>query len=109
VSTPVPHRPPKPSPTEVATAKAELEIVLFPKEVHTKARSEISVSADQSRRLIETMSWLGHLALAVILVIGTLFAASSAHLNPVFTTTIVLVELMTVLGVALFRRQSRRR
>jgi hypothetical protein len=101
---PVPQRPPEPSQLEAATAKAELEIALLPKEVHTRATSEVTVSNDQSKRLIETIEGLGHSALAVFLVLGTLFMSPSAHLNPIMIWSLIVVELITILGIALLRR-----
>jgi hypothetical protein len=51
---------------------------------------------------------IGQLTFLVILVVGTLLAASPARLSPAMATTIVSLELLTVLGVALFRNLSGR-
>ena len=102
---PVPPKPTKPP--EVATAKAELNIVLLPNEMRTRANSEIKVPADQAKRLVDTVSGLGHSALAVILVLGTLSMASSAHLSPIMIVFLIVVELASILGVAIVRRSPR--
>jgi hypothetical protein len=105
---PVPPQPPKPSQLEAATATAELEIVLLPKEVRTKATSGVIVSNEQSKLLIEAIEGLGHAVLAVFLVLGTLYLAPSVHLNSIMTWSLILVELMTSLGIALMRRSFHR-
>jgi hypothetical protein len=108
---PAPQQPARSVPAEVATAKAELEIVLLPtkKEVRTRANGAIAVPGDQSKRLIEAMDRLCHLAVGAILVIGTLFGASSAHLNPASTITLIVLELIFISVLALVRRSSRRK
>jgi len=100
---PIPPRPPEPSQAEAATAKADLMIVLT-SEDQTEEPSETSFPG-QPGRFSET---IGQLTFLVILVVGTLLAASPAHLSPAMATTIVSLELLTVLGVALFRSLSGR-
>lgn len=109
---PIAHTPdgrPKPSTPEAASAKAELQVILLPtKEIHATARTEISVPACQSKGLLETVGRMGQLALTVVLVIGTLFGASPAHLDPVMTTVVILAELTTAIGVVFYHRNSGR-
>jgi hypothetical protein len=77
----------------------------------------VLTSDDQSEASHETVApaqpgrfgdTIGQLTFVVILVVGTLLAASPAHLSPAMATTIVSLELLTVLGAALFRSLSGR-
>jgi hypothetical protein len=103
---PIPPKPPKQGPPEVATAKAEVEIVLLPTTKEVRTTAKVDVPAEHSKRLIKTADRLGHSALGVILVLGTLLIASSAHLNDNTTTSLVVLELLTILGVVLLHRAS---
>lgn len=100
---------PEPNTPEAASEKAELQVILLPtKEIPTTAGTGISVPGGQSGGLPGTVGRMGQLALTVILVIGTLFGASSARLGPVLTTVVILAELTTVLGVVFYRRNQSR-
>jgi hypothetical protein len=102
---PVPPQPPKPSSPDEPTARAELQVLLLPPtEVLADAEIQIIGPTRSSERLIRAASGLGHAALAVILVLGTLFLASPARLNPIMTTTLIVAELITVVGMALVHR-----
>jgi predicted lipid-binding transport protein (Tim44 family) len=100
---PIPPRPPEPGQAEAATDKADLVIVLT-SENQTEAPPKTVVPAQPGR----FGDMLGQLTFIVILVVGTLLAASPAHLSPAMATTVVSLELLTVLGAALFRGTSGR-
>jgi hypothetical protein len=101
---PVPPQPPKPSSPDVPTARAELQLLLLPP---ADAEAETSSSIRPSERLAQAASGLGHAALAVVLVLGTLRLASPAHLNPIMTTSLIIAELITIVAMALLHRAPR--
>jgi hypothetical protein len=111
VSTPnIPLPPPPPEPEtadEAPTAEAELHIVLLP----IRAENGAGDAAGQPRGPTGTAGGptgqITQFVIAVVLITGTLFGARLAHLSPAGTAIAVLAELVTVLGLAQFRRISR--
>jgi hypothetical protein len=103
---PVPPQPSKPSSADVPTARAELQLLLLPP---ADTEGETNGSTRPSDRLAGAAGGLGHAALAVVLVLGTLRLASPAHLNPIMTTSLIIAELITIVGMALLHRAPRGR
>jgi hypothetical protein len=84
---------------EQPTAKARLKVVVTPN--GPQGETEVQVPGGEARRLISSFERLALGVLAVGLVIGTLCAASSAHIPPMAVVGLVAGELLLTAGTAL--------
>lgn len=101
-NTPLSHPSPESEAAEAPTEQAELQILLLPTSIENG-------TSDPAVPPGGTNGQITQFTVVLIMVTGTLFGARLAQLGPAVTTVAVLAELAVALGLAYFRRISRRR